>query len=61
MTAGRIVKELWRTNQEFSPADVIPPWFFVLIYHLGKNNRPVGGRSSDTQSYTIDIIIINMA
>jgi hypothetical protein len=24
---------LWWTNQ-FSPADIIPPWFSMLIYHL---------------------------
>jgi hypothetical protein len=28
------------------PVNVIPPWFSILIYHM--NNRPVGGRSSET-------------
>jgi hypothetical protein len=34
MTADRIAREFRRTNQ-FSPVDIIPPWFSVLIYHLG--------------------------
>jgi hypothetical protein len=29
------VRELWWTNQELSPADIIPPWFSMLISHLG--------------------------
>jgi hypothetical protein len=28
-------RELWWKNQEFSPADIIPPWLSMLIYHLG--------------------------
>jgi quinol-cytochrome oxidoreductase complex cytochrome b subunit len=32
-TAGSIARELWWTNQ-FSPVDIIPPWFFLVIYHL---------------------------
>jgi hypothetical protein len=32
MTAGRIARELWWTNQEFSlPILIIPPLFFILI------------------------------
>jgi hypothetical protein len=31
----RIVRQLWWTNLEFSPVCVIPPWFCMLIYHLG--------------------------
>jgi hypothetical protein len=46
MTAGSIDKELWSTNQEFSAVNIIPPWFSILIYHLGITNRPVGGCSS---------------
>jgi hypothetical protein len=38
-----------------SPVDIIPPWLFVLIYHLGMNNRLVGGRSSETWSQLIDM------
>jgi hypothetical protein len=34
MNAGRISRELWWTNQEISPVDMIPPWLFVLMYHL---------------------------
>jgi hypothetical protein len=34
MTAGGIIRALWWTNQEFSPVDIIPPWFSVLIDHL---------------------------
>jgi hypothetical protein len=33
--AGRIARELWWTNQEFSPVDIIPPLFSMFIYHLG--------------------------
>jgi hypothetical protein len=34
MTAGMVSRELWWTNQEFSPVDIIPPWISMLIYHL---------------------------
>jgi hypothetical protein len=34
-SAGRIARALWWTNQEFSPVNIIPPWFSMLIYHLG--------------------------
>jgi hypothetical protein len=34
MTAGRIARQLWGTNQQFCPADITPPWFSMLIYHL---------------------------
>jgi hypothetical protein len=38
-------------DQESSfPVDIIPPWFSMLIHHLGINKRPVGGRSSETVS-----------
>jgi hypothetical protein len=34
-SAGRIARELWWTNQEFSSANIIIlPWFCTLIYHL---------------------------
>jgi hypothetical protein len=42
-----LLGELWWMNQ-VSSVDIIPPWFSMLIYHLGINNRPVGGRSSET-------------
>jgi hypothetical protein len=35
-------------------ADIIPPRFSMLIYHLGMNSRPVCGRSSEKQSHPID-------
>jgi hypothetical protein len=31
-SAGRIARELWWTNQEFSPVDKFIPWFSMLIY-----------------------------
>jgi hypothetical protein len=30
------------------PVNIIPPWLSMVIYHLGANNRPIGGRSSET-------------
>jgi hypothetical protein len=35
MTAGRIARELWWTNQEFSSVDIISLWLSILIHHLG--------------------------
>jgi hypothetical protein len=32
---------------QFSPINLISWWLSILVYHLGKNNRPVGGRSSE--------------
>jgi hypothetical protein len=32
----------WWTNQEFSPVDIIPPWFSMLIYYLGDEQMHVG-------------------
>jgi hypothetical protein len=29
------------------PLKIIPPWLSILIYHLGMNNRPLRGRSSE--------------
>jgi hypothetical protein len=54
MTTGTIARELWWTNQKLFSPDIIPPWFYMLVYHLGVNNRPVGGRSSETYSHPID-------
>jgi hypothetical protein len=42
-------------NSSVSPVNIIPPWLSTLVYHLGINNRPVSGRSSETQSRTIDM------
>jgi hypothetical protein len=47
-SACKIVRDIWWTNQDFSPVDNIPPWFSMIMYHLGMNNRPVGGCSSET-------------
>jgi hypothetical protein len=33
--AGRIARELWWTNQEFSRVDIVPPSLSILIDHLG--------------------------
>jgi hypothetical protein len=42
-----IARELWWTNQKFSPVDIIPPWFFMLIYIIWEmKKRPVEGCSS---------------
>jgi hypothetical protein len=59
MTAGRIARELWWRSQEFfSFGIIIPPWLSIVIYHLGMNNTPVGGRSSETLSHPIGVIVI---
>jgi hypothetical protein len=34
-SVGTITRELWLKNQEFFPVYIIPPWFSMLIYHLG--------------------------
>jgi hypothetical protein len=36
MTTGRIYRELWWTNEEFSSVDIIPPWL-----SWGMNYRPI--------------------
>jgi hypothetical protein len=33
ISAGRISRELWWTNQEFSAVDISPPRFSILVYH----------------------------
>jgi predicted nucleic acid-binding Zn ribbon protein len=38
-TASRIAREVWWKNKEFSPASIIPPWFSMLIYHLGNEQQ----------------------
>jgi hypothetical protein len=35
----------------FSLVNIIPPWFFLLIYHLRMYNRPLAGLSLETQSH----------
>jgi hypothetical protein len=34
-SAIRIARELWWMNQVFYLVDIIPPWFAMLMYHLG--------------------------
>jgi hypothetical protein len=34
VTAGKIEREIWWINQEFSSVDIIPPWFSMLKCHL---------------------------
>jgi hypothetical protein len=53
-----IASKLSWTNQELFPVDIIQPWFSMFMYHMGMNNRPVGGRSSETWSHPTDITII---
>jgi quinol-cytochrome oxidoreductase complex cytochrome b subunit len=35
MTAERNARYLWWTNQELSPVDITPPWFYMPIFHMG--------------------------
>jgi hypothetical protein len=60
VSADRIYRELWWTNLESFSVDVIPLWSFMLIYHLGMINRPIGGSSSETQSQPIDMMMIKL-
>jgi phosphatidylserine synthase len=32
---GRIAREFWWTNKEFSFVDIIPRWYSTLVNHLG--------------------------
>jgi hypothetical protein len=32
--ADRIARELWWTNQEFDPFDIVPPWLSILIFYM---------------------------
>jgi hypothetical protein len=43
MTAGAIFRELWCTNQEFSPVDIILSWLSIpiAISSVRVNNRPL--------------------
>jgi hypothetical protein len=38
-STGRIAKEVYWTNKEFSPVDTIPPWVSMLIYHQGNKQQ----------------------
>jgi hypothetical protein len=39
----------------FYRVSTIPPWLFILVYHLGHKNRTVCDRSSETHFHPIDI------
>jgi hypothetical protein len=49
---------LWWTNREFSPVDIIHLGSPCSYITCGMNSRPVGGRSSETLSHHIDLIIV---
>jgi hypothetical protein len=38
-----------------SPFNIIPPWFYVLLFHLGDEQKPVASRRSETTSHPIDM------
>jgi hypothetical protein len=60
-SADRITTELWWTNQDFSRVDIIhhdSPCSYVTWVI---NKRPVGGRSSETYSHPIDIMITKLS
>jgi hypothetical protein len=57
LLVGFPTKLLWKN--EFSPVNIISPWLSMLLITWGMNNRPVGGRSSETWSYPI-VMIVNM-
>jgi hypothetical protein len=42
--------------QKFYPVDIISPWFSMLTWEM--NDRPFAGRSSETYSRRIDMIMI---
>jgi quinol-cytochrome oxidoreductase complex cytochrome b subunit len=57
--AGIISTELWWTNQEFSPVDIIPQWFFMLTYQL-VDERTIGLLVVVVQRDVVTIIMINV-
>jgi hypothetical protein len=38
-----------------SNVHISPPRFYMLIYHLGMNNRPLDDRSSESYTHTVDM------
>jgi hypothetical protein len=44
----------------FYSVRIILPWLSILIYHLGMNNRPVSGRSSEISSHFINMNVNDM-
>jgi hypothetical protein len=55
----RIARELWWTNQDFPPAVSFHYRSPCACITWGMNNRPVGGRSSETWFHPIDINNMN--
>jgi hypothetical protein len=55
---GRIARELWWTNQ-FSPVDIIPSWFFMLMYHLGDEQEASWWSQFRDVFKPFDMIVIN--
>jgi hypothetical protein len=53
-SACRIAREIWWTNHEDSPVDIISRCFPMLTYH----RRPACGRSSGMYSHPIDTIVV---
>jgi hypothetical protein len=46
---GKIARNLWWMNHEFSSVNVIiPPWLSIIIRHVVDNNMSIGGSSSET-------------
>jgi hypothetical protein len=58
MTAGRIVRGLLWTNQDFYRVISFQYGSPFLYVTWGLNNRPVVGRISETESHTIDMMVI---
>jgi hypothetical protein len=55
---GHSMWNLWWTKwhwHRFISEFIIPPWLSIAMYHMGMNNSPVGGRSSETYSHHIDV------
>jgi hypothetical protein len=48
MSAGRIARELWWMNQEFSPVSISPLWFSMLILTKGMNSTSIGCHNSES-------------
>jgi hypothetical protein len=51
VASGQVVLQVvW-----FPHVNIIPLWHSIFICHLGLNNRPIGGCSSETNSHPINI------
>jgi hypothetical protein len=54
VTLGQVSLRVVRFSP-VSPVNIISPCLSTLIYHLGMNNGPVGGLSSETYSHSNDM------